>query len=141
MNKFTHMTIIFCAIISLIFINGWYRCRYNKGDDVLMTKLGIYDLDLWSICHFMLFAYIGYKFPDMFWPAMGYGVAWELWEQWAGDTRPSWLGGFGDCNLSITQTDSTHKAWWFGRGSDIAMNTAGFLVGIYMSRNKMGGYF
>ena len=135
MNDISELIITLTFAIVLIFINGYIRCKYWSGADILMTKLGVYDLDGWSMTHLALFTYIGYRFPSHFVEAMSMGILWELWEYWCGEYRPSWMGGFGDCDLTTHQIDSTHKNWWFGRYSDIIMNLSGFILG-YSIRNK-----
>lgn len=136
MDELTELIITMAFAVILIFANGYIRCKYGSGTDLLMHKLNIYDLDGWSVMHFSLFAYIGYRFPTRIVEAMILGISWEIWEDWCGDTRPSWMGGFGDCNLTTDQTDSTHQNWWFGRYSDIIINLLGFLFGKYIKNNQ-----
>ena len=121
-------------VCSLIFANGLFRCKYNGGNDILMTKLGIFDLDGWSISHFLFFMFLGTQRPNLFVPAMLMGAAWEGIEAGLGKSRPSWMGGFGDCDLSTDQINSSHQNWWFGRFSDLIMNAIGFLVGIQLKK-------
>lgn len=120
--------------VSIIFFNGYVRCHCGDGTDLLMTKLGVWDLDGWSLTHFTFFAIMGYLFPTHFWLLTALGVSWELLEHLMGRKRPSWMGGFGDCQLTTDQIDSTHKDWWFGRESDILMNVLGLFVGMKMRK-------
>ena len=120
-----------------IFLNGYYRCKYNNGSDFLMTKLNIGNLDGWSLSHIFYNMFLGYMFPNLFIEATAMGIAWELWENWYGENRPSWLGGFADCNLGTDQLDTDHKNWWFCRYSDIAMNLTGFMIGQYIKTNTI----
>ena len=135
MNELLELIVTLGLAVLYIVVNGYIRCKYGTGSDILMTKLGICDLDGWSLTHFGLFTYVGYRFPSRFVEAMGAGITWELWEYWCGKSRPSWMGGFGDCDLTTDQIDSTHQNWWFGRYSDIVMNLSGFILGQYI-RNK-----
>ena len=129
MGNLKHLFLAGMAAMAFIFINGWIRCRYFGGHDIFMKKLGVADLDGWSILHFVFFAVLGQWFPDMIGPAMAMGVAWELFEAYLGEARPSWMGGFGDCALTTDQLDTTHRGWWYGRVSDLVVNLAGFLLG------------
>ena len=125
-----------CVVcVLLIFLNGWYRCKYKNSEDILMTKIPVGDLDGWSCAHVMFFALLGYLFPDMFLEAMIAGGIWEGIEAFLGKSRPSWMGGFGDCDLRTDQVDTTHKNWWYGRVSDLFMNALGFGIGYYVRKN------
>ena len=137
MNELLELIMTLALVVIVIFTNGYIRCKYGTKTDILMTKLNICDLDGWSLTHFGLFTYVGYRFPSRIIEAMSLGIGWELWEQWCGDTRPSWMGGFGDCDLSTDQIDDTHKDWWFGRYSDIIINLCGFLLGQYIRNNNI----
>lgn len=98
--------------------------------DPLMNKLGVGDLDGWSIAHLLFFMVLGYMYPDTFLISMGLGVGWEAFEHFLGKQRPGYLGGFGDC---ITTDPALEEGpWWFGRVSDIGMNALGFLLGAYL---------
>ena len=119
---------IVCFVI--ISLYGSYRCKNPKFHDPLMNKLGILDLDGWSITHFVFFLSLGYFFPDTIVLSMSLGIGWELFEQLIGKARPGMLGGFGDC---VTTDPGIHGSWWFGRLSDIVMNASGFLLGMYIS--------
>ena len=126
------------ASIAVIFLNGWYRCKYNKGKDPLMSlKMGG-DLDGWSITHLLFFMFLGYRFPNYFFEAFLAGAFWELLEEYLGENRPSWMGGFGDCSLSTDQLKKSHKNWWFGRASDLIVNMIGFVIGQYLRTGTIG---
>jgi hypothetical protein len=131
-ENYKNLLILNVLCILVIFINGWWRCKYNMGNDILMNiKLGG-DLDGWSITHFLWFTILGYYFPHYFIECLIVGILWEFIEHYLGENRPSWLGGFGDCNLGTDQLNSSHKNWWFGRVSDVVMNIAGFCAGRYI---------
>ena len=118
----------------IICIYGKFRCNNPDYHDPLMRKLGVLDLDGWSITHFAFFAMIGYLYPDTFFVAMGLGIAWEVFEHLLGENRPGFLGGFGDCMTTDPQVKG-HQ-WWFGRLSDIIMNILGFWAGASLKKWK-----
>ena len=122
------LAIMFVSTVIAIGLYGHLRCR-RKFVDPLSTKLHVWDLDGWSVTHFVLFSIVGYLFHGwrMGIVALLFGVAWELVEHWMGRSRPSWLGGWGDCKAE--EFEKHNANWWFGRYSDIAMNAMGILVG------------
>lgn len=128
MNEIIELIITFAFSIVLIFGIGYSRCNYGMND-ILTTKLHICDLNGWSLMHFGLFTYIGYRFPSRIIEAMVAGILWELWEHWCGETRPRWMGKFGDCILTTDHEDIPQEKWWYGRYSDLIMNLSGFMVG------------
>lgn len=124
-----YKVLLVCFIVFLIIcLYGNYRCMNPEYHDPLMRKLGVGDLDGWSIAHLIFFMVLGYMYPDTFLVAMGLGVGWEAFEHFLGKQRPGFLGGFGDC---ITTDPALEGPWWFGRLSDIGMNMFGFLLGAY----------
>lgn len=92
-----------------------------------MTKIGLYDLDIWSVIHFVYYGGFGYYYPNHFVFVMCGGVGWELFEQMLGESRPGWLGGFDKGNINIKDCPN----WLYGRKSDILMNVTGFFYRIY----------
>ena len=81
------------ALISAVVAIGVYghlRCKV-KFHDPLSAKLGVWDLDGWSLTHLALFAVTAYVFPGLTLGIAAFlcGVAWELVEHWLGKTRPS----------------------------------------------------
>lgn len=133
MNDLAVLVFYNMICIAVIFLNGWWRCKYNNGNDILMSiKLGG-DVDGWSLTHFLWFTFLGYKFPQLWKVSFLFGVGWEFIEHYIGESRPSWMGGFGDCNLGTDQLNSSHENWWYGRWTDIAANGLGLAFGYYLS--------
>ena len=129
--------ISFVACILFIFGYGSYRCRNPKYKDILEKSIGIGELDGWSMTHFLFFLYLGYTFPrkEYLIIAVIMGIAWELFEHFYGKYRPGWLGGYGDCQeLASDKTDDGN--WWYGKWTDIVMNTSGLFIG-YLIRMKL----
>ena len=109
-----------------IFPYGRYRSLHPTYVDPLMTKIGIGDLDGWSVCHFCWYGLMGYIFPTRTLEVMGLGATWEVIEWFLGETRPAILGGFGDCPHNINATNN--EKWWYGRASDLVVNALGFFT-------------
>lgn len=111
--------------IFLICVYGHMRCKY-KFFDPLSMKLGVGDLDGWSVTHFVLFLVSGRMFPDKKLLLFVYGVLWEAIEHLLGRSRPSWLGGWAACEDN--PNSEYIEGWWFGRLSDLAVNAAGLVA-------------
>lgn len=116
---------------TLIFAYGKYRKLHPEFKDPLMLKLGIWDLDGWSVTHFLFYSFLGYKYPDYSRSILGLSILWEGFEHFMGKERPAILGGFADCpdNVNI----QNNGEWWYGRLSDIIVNTIGF----YLTKNAV----
>lgn len=125
---YTKLASILVSVVGAIGVYGHLRCRYQFVDP-LSTKLHVWDLDGWSVTHFVLFAIVGFTFPGLHLGTLAFlcGVIWELIEHWMGRQRPSWLGGWGDCQAA--EFEKHNANWWFGRYSDILMNLLGLAVG------------
>ena len=129
------------TIISIIFFYGWFRCKYIKSHkDVLefsvwknSNKLGI---DGWSISHYITFLIYGFLYPNTFLLTTVAGVLWELFEWYVGVFKPSIISGLGFC--MPYQSGNKYKVWWYGKPSDIIVNTLGFITGSKL--NKFLGY-
>jgi len=114
-----------------IFMYGSYRCDHPEYKDILETRLGISELDGWSLSHLLFFMLAGYIFKgDYLIGAFVIGVLWELFEHYYGVHRPGWLGGYGDC----IQTDRLQGNWWYGKWSDIIMNGLGIYIGTLLKK-------
>ena len=113
-----------------VFSYGKYRSVYPMYKDPLMNKLGIWNLDYWSLTHFIWYGLSGYLFPECDLIILGCGLVWEGFEHWMGQARPAILGGFGDCPENVNAKNN--EKWWYGRGSDLIMNTLGFYICSYL---------
>tara|TARA_B100001094_G_C17998911_1_gene704117 strand:+ start:138 stop:557 length:420 start_codon:yes stop_codon:yes gene_type:complete len=135
MNK--NFFIYFIVNILCIFLYGSYRCNNPEFKDILEKEIGILDLDGWSISHLLSFTLIGYLFPHKNYILLAsiFGIIWELFEHYYGKNRPGWLGGYGDCKkLQSDKTDDGN--WWYGKISDIIMNSLGLMIGFYLWKHK-----
>jgi len=112
--------------VFFIFPYGRYRSLHPSFVDPLMTKIGIGDLDGWSVTHFCWYGLMGYIFPLNAVDVMSVGAFWEGVEWCLGEARPAILGGFGDCPNNVNA--QKNEKWWYGRFSDLAMNALGFFT-------------
>ena len=116
---------IFFAI--LCFWYGNFLCNNKDFKDPLLYKLGILDLDGWSIIHILQFMLLGFLFPKYFNVAISLGIVWELFEFYLQYNKPNWLKDYGNCKNDI---------WWHGKLSDIFCNILGFYLGLKL-KNKV----
>ena len=128
--------IIYIIILCLIFLTicllyGKYRCNNVDFEDPFQYKIGIGDLDGWSMIHIGEYIVLGYLFPDYFYFIMLIGLLWEMFEFYYEFYKPNWLEGNGHC----VTTDNDDRLWWYGKVSDIFCNILGFIVGMHI-KNK-----
>jgi hypothetical protein len=132
MNKGYYIIGIYAlCIISFIFIYGKIRCDYKGYYDPLQFKLPFWDLDGWSVTHFIAFTLLGFVYPEYTMISMMYGILWELFEFYYGYFQPQFLANWGHC--VIPNSSSTGSIWWYGKMSDFVMNGSGLLLGNYIA--------
>lgn len=125
--------IYFIICIVTILLYGQYKCNNPYFKDPLRNSLGLWDLNGWSLTHLLFYTLIGYTFKSNYLVyAFLLGCLWELFEYYYGEKRPGWLDGYGDCNMKTNKLDGR---WWYGKWSDILINTLGLFLGAYI-RNK-----
>ena len=125
--------IIYILVICIGFATGCllygkYRCTHPKFVDPFLTKLGIGDLDGWSIIHVAEYIILGYLFPHYFYFIMSMGVIWECFEFYYERANLNIFKGYGQCS-----TDSGDQVWWYGKISDLICNLVGFRIGYALS--------
>jgi hypothetical protein len=102
----------------------------NLKKDPLETKPIVWDIDGWSMTHFVLFLFLGYLFPGNFLFVLILGACWEFVEYLVGKNNKKIMNGI-PCNLFKLKQDQ----WWYGKVSDLFINLLGYLVGEYIARN------
>jgi hypothetical protein len=124
-------------VIVFIFIYGWLVKNVLKKD-VLENKFAkCSGCDYWAVTHFLFFMFLGFSFPHHFLLLAILGIVWEGVEVLLGGYKVKILG---DGLHIIGNTDEKGNAvatdgFWYGRVSDIAFNTVGIALGIYLRQN------
>lgn len=134
MNIF-RFTLPFITCILIIFWYSRFRCINPKFVDPLETPI-ISIIDGWSLTHLFFFMFIGYTFPYLFVLALIYGIIWEIFEAYSGKYKPNFIHGFGNCRRKSEIISDSDK-WWYGKWSDIFMNSLGYLIGQYIKVGKI----
>lgn len=130
LKTYLYILFVFFICILLIMAYGILLCMSGKSWDPLETKPILWDLDGWSMTHFVFFLFLGYLFPGNFLFILILGSSWELIEYWIGKNNKSLMSGF-DCNLNKLKQDE----WWYGKISDLFVNLLGYMIGSYIARN------
>lgn len=102
--------------------------------DILNVRLGrIFGVSLsgWPLSHFLLFAILGYLYPDSWIFMTIMGILWECIEHAINLIQPG-RPEHRPSALTQTEDDETteYTHWMAGRSQDILFNSAGLLVGI-----------
>jgi len=126
----TNQQILFLFFICVLVIMayGIILCMSNIQKDPLETKPIVWDIDGWSMTHFVFFLFVGYLFPGHFLFIFILGSSWELFEYWIGKNNKSLTRGF-ECNLNKLKEDQ----WWYVKISDLFIKLLGYLVGAYIA--------
>ena len=131
MDKCSNMYILkyVFIVVSIIFIWGFIKSII--GSDFLLTNIGIWDLDIWSITHFICFFIMTYVCPKKWKLLFIIGVVWELFEQFYGYLPPALINNLA---LDYIPTDNKNQKWWYGRFSDIICNSLGIMLAIHLNK-------
>ena len=132
MNKYGKLAVLISIYIILCLLYVFCLCLYMKKD-LLLTKIGIGSLNLWSITHFIAFFIIGFLFPELklMIIAFALGLIWEILEFLLGAKNPKWI-----CNFCKDKNFCNRWVRKVGRWSDILMNFLGLLTGYLFSKIK-----
>lgn len=137
--------IIFLIIASSVFVYGKIRCLLKdnkKFKDPLSFHTNIY-VDGWLLSHFVLFLFIGYKFPNSFCLSMIFGILWEIIEILIGTYEPGILKGISNCSaidlkkeniINVNSNDNLN--WFYGRYEDMIIDFLGFVTGYFINSYK-----
>lgn len=133
------------CVMTIVFY-GTLRCQGSFHDPLTNSPFG--DpwnkfFDGWGISHFLYFALLGFLFPakETLIFIFVLGVLWEIVEVTFSD-HPFYVSkcDYGsDANVQVVNEEGAQGAkkdtWWYGRWQDIIMNTAGMLLGAWISIN------
>ena len=122
-------------IVFTIAIYGKFRCSNKDFNDPLLLKLGIWDLDGWSLTHLFFHMSLGYLFPKHIFYITFFAVLWELFEWYVGVYKPTFANGLGHCLTTDNDDIDSEKVWWYGKISDIIVNLTGFIIGYCIRKN------
>ena len=118
--------IILLGLLAIFSILIYSVIKCKLGIDVLQYKFKIWDFDLWSLSHIILYFFLVYLYPEEWSFIFILGVIWELIEYWMGGFNPKNISNFfGGCNL-----DASDKTWWYGKISDIVANSIGIILAL-----------
>lgn len=125
------MIILICIIISIsIIIYGQIRCKLKFNDPLLkpitINNKQLFDLDGWSITHFIFFLILGYYFNNHIIFIIFMGTLWEVIEIIFGKISYT-LPALESCHVKNKNSD-----WWYGRMSDIYINIIGVFCGYFL---------
>lgn len=73
-NEIKKLIVIFVICVLIILCYQIYRCKNQSKEDPLLMKLGVFDLDGWSMTHVFFYILLGYIFPKSFFTLMVIGV-------------------------------------------------------------------
>lgn len=121
---------VFFIVILVIKAYGILLCMSNLEKDPLEIKPIIWDIDGWSMTHFVLFLFLGYLFPGNFLFVLILGSLWELLEYWVGKNNKKIMNGV-ICNLQKLNQEE----WWYAKISDLFINLLGYVIGAYIATN------
>lgn len=125
---------VLLGCILVIILYGSYRCRYMTSADPITycptTGVLCNFIDGWGILHMLLFGILTYFYPHRWFELFILGVLWEGLECIASE-HPFY----------ITKCREIHKSsqWWYGRWSDIVMNSIGITIGYNIARRIIDG--
>ena len=130
-DNYYYLYFLICTII--IFLYSRFRCLNLKNykDPLKKSFYKKYKLDGWSSTHLIFYLLIGYLYPNTFLLTFIFGVIWELFETYIQIYEPTLFKNWGFCE---TSDGKLKKKWWYGKKSDIFVNTFGFLLGKYLSK-------
>ena len=134
-TKHPHKLAAAMIVISIIFImigHIWHEEIQAKLKQPIV-HVNAFDIDWWSISHFMLFGFLGFIYPNRHMSFLGLGVAWEVFEDMLSNDSQTQLW---DCKrvgrrglVGKLMCRGYEDAYWYGKIDDIAMNLLGFTLG------------
>ena len=131
--------ICFSVGLSILFY-GIYRCNNKEFKDPLIKGKDICRVcDLWSISHFVFNFILGYLYPTHGYFIFALGLIWETFEYLI---QHEYLNNVPIIKniIDISKCKHTHllsdkkQHWVYYELTDIPMNIAGLLLGIYYSK-------
>ena len=121
--EYNNLFATFLITAASIIIYGFIKAKYLNHFDILQTKLGVWDLDGWSLTHLVLYFMLTYICPKKWKIIFIIGIIWEVIESAIGTPLCQTLRqpGVLDC-------------WWYGKVSDVVVNSIGIAVALVVSQ-------
>ena len=91
-------------------------------------KLGVWDLDGWSLTHLFYYFMLTYICPKKWKIIFIAGIIWEIIESILG--TPSMI------TRNMHTTDESDKVWWYGKVSDVFVNSIGIMIALYIKHKQ-----
>ena len=136
LDKYQNELVVGVSIFALLFIiiGHIYRDQIQAKFKKPLATVPAFDIDYWSVTHFMLFAFFGFVFPNHAFTFACFGAMFELFEDGVSsddktqlidcknkDTKSSFIGNIY-CN-------GDPNSYWYAKLDDIAINVFGYITG------------
>lgn len=133
---------VLVLVVVFIFLYGYIVRAYLKRDLLEQSIVPISGMDGWGLLHFLLFFILGFLYPDRFVLLTLFGCGWEGIETVLGQYKIMMFGRrvqlIGNTDAHGTVLEQEEEAWWYGRISDVALDTVGIVLGVY-ARHQYDG--
>lgn len=129
-----HRIIIVSIIISLIFIifGHFYHETVQAALKKPLVHVKSFDLDWWSVSHFLLFALFGFVKPGYALSFFALGTGFEVFEDMmSSDSTTQLWDCVGRKNHPCGKIfcNGIQDSYWYGKADDIAVNLIGYVTG------------
>jgi len=133
LENYPNSIIIAVTILSIIFIMIGHVYREAIQAQLKNTIITVpkFDIDGWSITHFVLFMLFGFVQPGYPLTFMAVGVGWELFEDYlSADENTKLVSCSTDKGmLRNFMCNGIQDGYWYGKWDDILCNTLGYVIG------------
>jgi hypothetical protein len=131
-----HKLIIGAFVLSIIFImiGHVYKDKIQSLLKRPLYTVKSFDLDWWSVAHFLLFAFMGFVKPEYVMTFFSIGVAFEIFEDGMSSDTSTQLVNCKDKNVKNSMVGGLfckgyEDSYWYGKADDIIINLLGYLTG------------
>jgi len=129
---------VYILIISFVLIIVYYVARISTGQEEDPLNRKVLDIpwlggccSWWPVLHFVMYAILGFYFPQCFLLLVIIGIAFEFFETGMGHVLQR-CGVGDDVTLPPSPSPDVEygRLWWYGSPKDVFFNIAGLLTGI-----------
>jgi len=134
MLSFPQQLVLGATIVALLFIIVGHIFR-DSIQSVLkqpLCKVESFNLDWWSVTHFMLFAFFGFVMPGYPLSFFSLGVLFEVFEDGMSSDETTQLvdcTGKKDKFIHTIMCNGFPDSYWYGKADDVVVNLLGYIVG------------